>query len=892
MKKYFWTIFLLLCFHGWAQAQFQQRFSLFERNLEIEADSTQFEYQLPDSFVIANSEIIQIDSTQLQRLSDYHIDYISGRLRFVEKLRHGTVVSIYYQFLPLSIKNQYYHRRLQHYQIGDSGAATVPAAGITAPKSPPVSSTLRQNGSIFRGISFGVNQGMKLESGLRMQISGKIGDKVEVVAALTDQNTPIQPEGNTQSLQEIDKVFVQIKSDYAQATLGDYYFELPGTEFSPYQRKLQGVMGNAEFGNTQLTLSGAVSKGKFNTNQFLGQEGNQGPYQLRGDRGQIDIIVLAGTEKVWIDGALMTRGESNDYVIEYSNGQISFTRQRLITADSRITVDFQYSDQKYQRSLYSADLKTTAIDQKLRLNLRLLRESDNKDNPLDFILSDQNREILARAGDNPDSAVVSGVNFIGSQKGQYVAVDSAGIRFYRHVGVGAGDYNVSFSYVGAGNGDYKLIGYNHYRFVGSGKGSYNPVVMLTPAQRHDLIDVNMTLTPVAGFSLSSEIALSRFDRNLYSTIDDDDNSGIAATGGFRFQPNPIRLFGQNFGKMMLNGRYRRVQHRFNYISRAEEVEKNRKWDLSEGFSPEEEIIELNAEHTPIEGVRLFADWGKNQKTDAFISKRWQAGSDLNLKKFPRINYQVESIRTADQNSGRSSWWNRQHATTDYQFWKITPTLNYMAEQKQESFSDTLQLGFRYQEISPKISLANWRQMTMTLGYSNRRQDKWGATGFQPESEAKTQSLGWQLNNWKNLSLALNFTHRERSYADSAQPTKITDLADFRMDYSALKRAFAANWRYQISNTQLAKQERIYIKVERGQGNYRYDETLNEYIPDSMTGDYILRIRATDDFVPVAELRASATIKIQPERWRRPENQLSKDNRWKKWLTSLSSETFM
>ena len=244
----------------------------------------------------------------------------------------------------------------------------------------------------------GSNQGLKLDSGLRMQISGRIADKVDVIAALTDQNTPIQPEGNTQSLQEIDKVFVQIKSDRFEAVLGDYELTFQDGEFGRYARKLQGAMGTVDSGNSSVTFSGAVSRGQYTTNQFSGIEGNQGPYQLKGNQGQTEIIVLAGTEKVWINGEQMTRGENNDYVIEYGNGQLTFTRNRLITDESRITVDFQYSDQRFRRNLYSGRVSTGFWDQKIQLVTTVLHEGDDKDNPLDFTLSEANLARLTCRG--------------------------------------------------------------------------------------------------------------------------------------------------------------------------------------------------------------------------------------------------------------------------------------------------------------------------------------------------------------------------------------------------------------------------------------------------------------------------------------------------------------
>lgn len=893
--KSFWLIFIILIlFSNIGYSQFQERYNLFERTIALAIDSAATDFNLPDSFLIKYSEQVWLDSLQLKQNVEYIIDYTGGQIKFLKIFPPGQIVRIYYRFLPLQIKRNYFYRELLIYQPDDSGKTISKISSTGRQKTVEAASSLRQNGSIVRGISIGTNQGLKLESGLRMQISGKITDKLEVVAALTDQNTPIQPEGNTQTLQEIDKVFIQLKSDRFQGTLGDYYLSYEGTEFSPYNRKLQGVMGTVELGKSRATVSGAVSRGKYTTNFFLGQEGNQGPYQLKGDRGQIDIIVLAGTENVWIDGQLMTRGENNDYIIEYSNGQIIFTRHRLITADSRITVDFQYSDQKFQRSLYSIDLATGTNNDKLRLGIRLLRESDNKNNPLDYTLNDENRLRLQLAGDNPDSAYVSGANYLGTGKGNYVAVDSAGVTFYRYVGPGAGDYNVGFNYVQPGNGSYRLAGYANYRYVGPGNGSYDPVIFLTPPESHDLADMELAFQPWNNFQINSEVALSRFDQNLLSSRDDGNNSGLAMSTRFGFKQQPIKFWGSNFGKFDLSGKFRQVQQQFQYIDRSEEVEKNRKWDLTSTASQNEQIIEFQGGYFPVEQMNITGSVGNNRRGEDFFSRRWELGSEIKYPKIPQLRYRIESIDRKESKLNRTGTWLRQSGNGQYQLWKLKSTIDFQAEKKQESFQDTLELGFRYYEIGPGLKLMNWKKMSFSVGITQRQQDKFEGGDFRRESEALTQTSGWQLNEWNNLSLSLDYTHRKRSYADSSIGTKLTDLADFRADYSPFHRALTTNWHYQLSNTQVAKQERIFIKVEPGQGTYRFDEASNDYVYDSLLGDYILRIRTTDEFVPVIELRASSTIKFQPELlWKSNRGSNSKSMpQWKKWLSAISTETFV
>ncbi|MEZ4821646.1 MAG: hypothetical protein R2942_04200 [Ignavibacteria bacterium] len=52
-----------------------------------------------------------------------------------------------------------------------------------------------------------------------------------------------------------------------------------------------------------------LCRGLFTVNQFNGQDEIQGPYYLVGGNNELNILVLSGTEKVYLDGNLMIRGE-------------------------------------------------------------------------------------------------------------------------------------------------------------------------------------------------------------------------------------------------------------------------------------------------------------------------------------------------------------------------------------------------------------------------------------------------------------------------------------------------------------------------------------------------------------------------------------------------------
>ena len=866
-----------------------ENISLYEKDLLIMGEGRKGPYLLPDSLIIENTAQVFLNGAPVKP-EKYTINYIDGEIRFLESVPSDTKIRIVYKKSPYPVQKEYFHHQVVRRVFG---APTSSENAAARPQSSDATqddyaSQLQKSGSLTRGVTVGNNRGLKVNSALNLNVSGKVSENVEVIAALTDQTTPIQPEGTTQNLQEIDKVFVKINAPNLSATMGDYELDLAESQFARYSRKLQGAMGQANYDDLQVTVSGAVSRGKYRSLQFMGQEGNQGPYQLSGDRGQIDIIVLAGTERVYIDGEQMVRGESNDYVIDYAAAQITFTRTRLITADSRIVVDFQYSDERFRRNLYTAQAKGQLWSDRIKLGATLLHEADDKNNPLDFTLSDENLKILQNAGDDPANSVTSGASYVGAGNGRYFFEDG----IYKYVGADSGDYQVSFSDVGDFAGDYSYKGQGIYEYVGQNLGRYNPVILLPTAKSHNILDFDMEISPVQAISLKGEIALSNYDENSYSSLDDENNQGVAQNWTMTLQDS-VDMLGAKLGYMSLSGKIRTINDQFTDIDRTNEIEYNRRWDLPSGTSRGESAKEFNGLYEPVRGLTFGGEYGQITKGDYFSSNRWQATSSLQRQKLPKYNYRIERIEKDSKLDNTTGDWWRQRGNTSYQVWKFQPFANYEGEVKKENWSDSLSTGFRFNDYKMGMETKGSSHVVATASVAHRKDDDYlGHNLFEEKSTALTQNYKLRLNEVRSFSASMEFTHRERKYADQNIGNKKTDLAEAKMQFTPWKRAVSADLNYQISNTATAQKERIYIKVSEGDGNYRFDEDLNEYVNDPL-GDYILRIITTDQFLPVVELKTSSRLRLQPNRiWGRFGSTQNNLPVWKKWLTAISSESYV
>ena len=697
--------------------------------------------------------------------------------------------------------------------------------------------SLNKSGYISRGLNFGNNQDVVVNSALNMQLSGQLSDGIQIKAAITDNNIPIQPDGNTQQIQEFDKVFITLYNDKTSLTVGDFIIQKPKGYFLNTHKKVMGgsIQHRIDLKkekNLNISVSGAVAKGQFNRMDINGQEGVQGPYLLRGANNESYIIILAGTEKIYVDGELLKRGENNDYTIDYNMAELTFTTHRIITKDSRIVVEFEYSDKNYAKFTVanSNHFKTKNND----FWLNILSEHESKNQPINADYSDQEKQILQQAGDNPFNAITYSFDSLGfaSNEVRYERVDTLGYDsvFVYSTNPDKAHYRVSFAFVGQGRGDYIPVQSSANGRVfqwkepqaGVHQGSYLPVKLLIAPKSQQMMTTGGKLRLKSFTNIDYELAWSNFDANTYSNIDAENDLGLA------YKMNLTQdLLQQDTNKNQLQVGFmlENANQNFRAFERYRNVEYSRNWNINT----------LDGVDNQVYGASMFwkkKDWAtldyqirmmkvsqdyqglKNDIASRFKHNKWNSnitGSWLQtsfaegktdfLRSYSDLSYQLKDnlVVGVKETSEQNKWYNINDSLNKntYSFFEWEAFSNWQTENKNK-------LG---------------------LSYLNREDKGLSENSLDIANHSQSLVLNTEINNLKNQKLKANISWREVMVLDSSI-SKISQneqsfLGKLEHSLRLYKNAISFRTFYEISSGLELKKEFAYVEVAAGQGVYQW-----------------------------------------------------------------------
>ncbi|MGQ9846675.1 MAG: hypothetical protein ACUVQP_04110 [Bacteroidales bacterium] len=746
---------------------------------------------------------------------------------------------------------------------------------------------LIKRGSISRGISIGNNQNASVTSSMNLQLSGKLGNDFEIVAALTDNQVPFQPSGNTQQINDFDKIYVQIFNKQNQIILGDYDLINRDNPFMQISRKAQGIQYTFKNKDDSFRFqtSNSVSKGKYNRMLFNGIEGIQGPYKLSGANHEPYIVILAGTERIYIDGKLLIRGENNDYVIDYNTAELTFTAKNPITKDKRITAEFEYSDKNYARFLtYN---KLDYVTTKSAFQFQFYDEFDAKNQPLQQTLTDNEKKILAQSGNDQWKAVVPYVNYdttLNSNSIYYKLKDTTVNNVtYDSIYVYSTDtsahYRLGFTYVGSGNGNYVQIASQAngrvYKWVapvnGVKQGDFEPVRILVAPVKKIAVAGSYSLKMSDRTNLTVEFALSDYDKNLFSKLDDNHNQGLA------IKTSMIQAFHKNDSnknRFYIKPYFQLITKYFQAPERFKPVEFSRDWNYNSTIQNREMMGGIESRYTYGKSLStiLGSDWMQSEG-NFYGLKEYAVFSYTPNKWF--IQHNISYLNT--NQTATKTYFIRYQSRNEKYFGKIKTGSTIEAEKnlwKKKTYDSLLNSSFSFYQWYGYIGNTDTVNAWWLVKYGERNDFAPFLNQLKQTYKSQESSIEGHLPFQKHFQGNIMLTYRQlQSYYDTIKPKDNNLTSRTELSFRFAKNAINISTTHESNAGMEQKLSYTYIEVPAGQGVYTWIDynqngikELNEFevaqFQDQAT--FIRITSSTFNYIKVYGSRLSQIINLKPE----------------------------
>ncbi len=660
----------------------------------------------------------------------------------------------------------------------------------------PVPEGLFISGSKQLGVSIGSGGG--ITQGTELSIQGMLSPGITVDGRITDRNLPLGA-ASSEALSELDKVYMSLDGGSWNAEMGDLKWEnnAPvGWSADPSGFHL----GVSPLDSLSFTGGYGTTGSERHTAAFLTLEGVQGPYQFAPEGG-----VTPGSEQVYLDGELMTRGAGSDYTVEYSAGQITFNTGRLIVRDQRVDVSWYREGDGFRKNLYTGGMVVSPWESG-SLAFKTFFRGDDVTVPLGFVMSREVEEILAAAGDDPLAAWIDGGTQVGDGNGSYTR-DS--LQIYHWAGPGQGDWSVEFQRPPEGPGDYLYDSTEGgYVWAGDSMGTHYPRRYLSIPASSGIITAELSGSSGAVESYALHSTFSESSGNLFNT-QETTRQGTLSGGSVALRPwekGPL---------LALEGRF--VSSGFAPPEKLDRDSELLRWGLPAGWQGNDSygLAGLHSSALSfVAGSRRFQTGGSSSIAEAsFTGQTGLLVIDLSANGLFRNDAAALSQGKRGMISADLS------VSTGFLTPFLTPS--YTAE----SWPDSLSGALASLMTGVRLNSDQWHSEISAGGDIDRR---WGVT--HPEKTLRVLITGaGSAVNWNGSG---SVAHSTGWYSEGAS----TSSDAIRISWSG---RFGGTWihtKYTAGGYISREMDIIYIWVGEGNGDYSYDPETGEYYADP-SGDY-------------------------------------------------------
>lgn len=883
MVKKILLLAMIICF---SRLHAQENNSLYKiKKIPISRDTITFENESLNAsfFKLLNANNTVIDSTL------YVVDFIKGTLLLKNNfLSASDSITVQYLKFPDFLTKEYRIYDASRVVANDINTAKLYQINAQKTEKNIPFDGLTTAGSITRGVTIGNNQNTVLNSNLDLQITGKLSDKVSLRASLQDSNIPLQDGGYSQKLDQFDNIFMELFSEKWNIRAGDLFLENHSSQFLTFNKKVQGLSANFDFGTStnKTTVFAAVAlvKGQYAKSNFTGLEGSQGPYKLKGKNGELYVLVISGSERVYINGILLQRGENKDYTIDYNAGEITFTPLFTVTSEMRITIEYQYSDRNYTRFVTYAG--ATHHDEKWSFGSYIYSENDVKNQPLQQSLTQEQAKVLINAGDNQELMIAPSAypDSFSENKVLYKKTVLNLVEIFEYSNESKDElFNVRFSLVGQNKGNYILKNASSisriYEYIepinAVPQGNYAPIIQLVAPTKIQVATFLGKYAPSQKTEIDIELAVSSSDNNLFSKIDDANNQGLSTKINTK-----QRLLSKNW-IVDAFANYQFTQKEFRTVERLYTIEFDRDWNLgTTAFGNQSLLISgLNFNLNPSTNLHnsgiLKYQFEKLDFSESFSGNRHILNGYFNLKNW---SFKNQGSYLKSDGAIHSSNFIRNQSQIRFHFdrnWIGTSQRFEDNQEKNKSTNQFSNISQRFFEYGLFAGRGDSTKVYIELGLLKRSNDSIQNGLLKRVNNSQTYYFKSKLIQTAKSDLAVYANYRILDYEDSSKRKEPSLNSRIVYNDRFFHQLIQATTAYETNSGTLPQQEFTYLEVPAGQGVYTWNDynsngiqELQEFevAPFIDQAKYIRVYLPNRVYIKTHQTKFSQSIILNPYQW--------------------------
>ncbi|MEE3447267.1 MAG: hypothetical protein VZQ51_01505, partial [Bacteroidales bacterium] len=255
------------------------------------------------------------------------------------------LILLFLPFVSLSqdfLKKDYFlhdtteiHTRLEMSEPQKQLLGIVPETKIQEEKT---SAEILGDGYISQSATGGNNKNFSQNTVSDFRVSNITESGVKIEAEVQNFDMPVDDLGATDQISELNNFKIGVSKDSTALFAGDIVVKKEDSKILNFSKKIRGLnffsVNSTPQNHDTLTFESSFSetKGKFLRIEFYGFDNSQGPYYLKPKDSLNSVIILTGTEKIFLDNTLLSSDE--DYTIDYNSGSVVFNNKHIISKQS------------------------------------------------------------------------------------------------------------------------------------------------------------------------------------------------------------------------------------------------------------------------------------------------------------------------------------------------------------------------------------------------------------------------------------------------------------------------------------------------------------------------------------------------------------------------------